>query len=51
MKKHLYSFFSKFGGTIAALAIVVSTMTANTTCLWITNQPEEPDAVKALKKN
>ena len=39
------------GGTMAALALVVATMTANSTCLWLFHQPEEPEEVKMLKKD
>lgn len=50
MKKRFYTLITKFGGLLAAFAVVVSTMTSNSTCLWITYQPEEPEEVKALKK-
>ena len=40
-----------FGGTMAALALVVATMTANSTCFWLSYQPEEPEEVKMLKKD
>ena len=33
------------------LALVVATMTANSTCLWLSHQPEEPEEVKMLKKD
>ena len=33
MKKKICSFITRFGGTMAALALVVATMTANSTCL------------------
>ncbi|MBS6580488.1 MAG: cyclic lactone autoinducer peptide [Clostridiales bacterium] len=36
---------------MAALALVVATMTANSTCLWLFHQPEEPEEVKMLKKD
>lgn len=49
--KKLHSFITKFGGLVAAFAVVVTSLTSNSTCLWITYQPEEPEEVKALKKN
>ena len=51
MKKKICSFITRFGGTMAALALVVATMTANSTCLWLSHQPEEPEDVKMLKKD
>lgn len=54
MKKKICSFITRFGGTMAALALVVATMTANSTCLWLSHQPEEPEEpeeVKMLKKD
>ena len=46
MKKKICSFITRFGGTMAALALVVATMTANSTCAWLAYQPEEPEEVK-----
>ena len=43
--------FATFGGTMEALALVVATMTANSTCAWLAYQPEEPEEVKMLKKD
>ena len=51
MKKKICSFITRFGGTMAALALVVATMTANSTCAWLAYQPEEPEEVKMLKKD
>lgn len=51
MKKGIYSIITKFGGLVAAFVVVVTSLTSNSTCLWITYQPEEPEEVKALKKN
>lgn len=50
MKKGIYSLITKFGGLVAAFAVVVTSLTSNSTCLWITYQPEEPEEVKALKR-
>ena len=50
MKKKICSFITRFGGTMAALALVVA-MTANSTCAWLAYQPEEPEEVKMLKKD
>ena len=43
MKKKICSVITRFGGTMAALALVVATMTANSTCAWLAYQPEEPE--------
>lgn len=40
----------KFGQCFAALAFFFATLTANSTCMIIAYQPEEPDAVKKLRK-
>lgn len=50
MKQKIQKFCMKFGGTFAALAVVVATVTANSTCIWCTHQPELPDDVKKLRK-
>ena len=49
--KKFYSFMTRFGGMVAAFAMVVTSLTANSTCIWLSYQPEEPEEVKALKKN
>lgn len=50
MKQKIKKFCMKFGGTFAALAVVVATMTANSTCVWCTHQPELSEDVKKLRK-
>lgn len=50
MKKKIAQFITKFGGTMAAFAVMVAALTANSACLWLTHQPEEPDEIKQLKK-
>ena len=42
--------FQKYGGFLAALAIVVTTMNANATCLCIMHQDSLPDEAKRLRK-
>lgn len=49
--KKFYSFMARFGGMVAAFAMVVTALTANSTCIWLSYQPEEPEEVKALKKS
>lgn len=43
-------FFEKYGSMIAALALAVTTISANSACTWITYQPELPEVVKKLRK-
>ena len=40
----------KFGGMLAALAMVFTTLTVNSTCTWMTYQEELPDTAKKLRK-
>ena len=47
MKKTIYSLITKFGGMIAAFAVVATSLSANSTCAWIAYQDEEPEEVKA----
>lgn len=49
--KKFYSFMTRFGGMVAAFAMVITSLTANSTCIWLSYQPEEPEEVKALKKS
>ena len=44
----------KYGGMLAALAMVFTTLTVNSTCTWMTYQEELPDTAKntvALSQN
>ena len=43
-------FLPKYGGFIASLAIIVTTLNANTTCLFIMHQDELPESAKKLRK-
>lgn len=40
----------RFGSMLAALALVVTTIAANTTCTWVGFQPKMPDDAKKLRK-
>ena len=42
--------FQKCSGFLAALAIVVTTMNANTTCVFIMHQDSLPEEAKRLRK-
>lgn len=43
-------FLQKYGGLLAALAIVVTTMNENATCLFIMHQDSLPEEAKKLRK-
>lgn len=44
------NFFAKYGALLAALALAVTTLTANSTCLFWTHQEQLPEGAKALRK-
>lgn len=44
------NFFSKYGGFLAALAIVVTTMNENSACVFIMHQDSLPKEAKSLRK-
>ena len=46
MKKLL----TKYGSILAAFALVVTTMTMNSTCIFVTHQEKLPEAAKKLRK-
>ncbi len=43
-------FVVKFGGLFAALALCVTTLTANSTCFYCAHQEKMPDNSKKLRK-
>lgn len=43
-------FISKYSAFIAALALVVTTLTANSTCVYCLHQEKMPEASKKLRK-
>lgn len=44
------NFFLKYAGVMAAMALVITTMTANSTCICLMHQDELPEAAKKLRK-
>jgi len=50
MKAMVKNFVLRFGGTIAALALIVTVFNVNTCCALYAYQPEIPDAAKKLQK-
>ena len=43
---YMKKMFLRFGQCFAALAFVFATVTANSSCMIIAHQPEEPESVK-----
>ena len=50
MKKEIRKLVIKYGSTLAALALAVTTANVNKACFWIANQPELPEGAKTLRK-
>ena len=44
------NFLLKFGGMFASLALVVTTVVANSTCVCIMHQDELPEKAKKIRK-
>lgn len=41
----------KFGGILASLALMVTSMNVNTTCIFLAHQPKLPEGAEKLRKN
>lgn len=50
MKKVISKSFWKLGSCIAALAVIATTLTANSACVWFSHQEKLPEAAKKLRK-
>lgn len=50
MKKSLFNILTKLGGCMAVLSLTLTTLTANTTCTWLSYQDELPKEAKNLRK-
>lgn len=50
MKKAIGNFLCKHGTGLAALALLLATVTANSTCYYMSYQPDEPATLSKLKK-
>lgn len=42
--------FKKYSGVVAAFAMVVTTLVANSTCIYIMYQDQMPESAKKLRK-
>lgn len=50
MKSYLFGVCTKLTGIFAALAMIVTVMTVNSTCIYLTHQDELPENAKKLRK-
>lgn len=51
MKKMLTKFITMRGGSmLAALALIVTTASANSACMLVMHQPELPESARKLRK-
>lgn len=50
MKKSILKVYGLFGSMIAALAMMMTVMTVNSTCIYLTHQEELPQDAKKLRK-
>lgn len=44
------NFMQKYAGMMAALALVITTLVANSACMYTMHQDEMPEAAKKLRK-
>ncbi len=49
-KEVLKNFLYSLCGIVVSYAVVVTTLSANTACLYIMHQPELPESAKKLRK-
>lgn len=49
MKSTVNMFMELFGGIVAAFALTIATISANSACMWITYQSKLPDDVRNLR--
>ena len=44
------SFFAKYSGVLAALALMVTTISVNRTCMLVAHQPKLPEGAEKFRK-
>lgn len=49
MKKN-WNWVYKLNGALSALALMVTTLNVNTTCMYVMHQSELPESAKSLRK-
>lgn len=50
MSGKIKSFLCKHGTMVAALALMLATVTANSTCYFLSYQPDEPKGLDKFRK-
>lgn len=50
MKSRVIGVYHMLGGMIAALAMVMTALTVNSTCIYLTHQEELPKNAKKLRR-
>ena len=50
MKKFISKHIWKIGNFVAALAVVMTAVTANSACVWFSHQETLPEEAKKLRK-
>jgi cyclic lactone autoinducer peptide len=48
--KNLKKITIRFGGILASLALMITSLNVNTTCMLIAHQPKMPEEAKKLRK-
>lgn len=46
----LKKYIIKFGGVIASLALMITAINANSTCMFVAHQPKLPKGAEKLRK-
>lgn len=46
----MYKLITRFGGIVASLALAVTTMNVNSTCIFVVHQPKLPKGAEKLRK-
>lgn len=46
MKRNLQKFMAKFTGIVASLATLIAVCNVNSTCIFLTHQPDVPEELK-----
>ena len=50
--KKMFSYMAyRIGTAVAAMALMVTALNVNTTCIWLSHQPKLPQGADKLKKH
>lgn len=50
MKKFITKYIWKIGSCVAAFAVMMTALTANSTCVWFSHQEQLPNEAKKLRR-